>query len=93
MWKIAWIYVIICLALFCSPLKGKEALDEIVKETQKVKGRELISYEVDHVDKKDSMQSVFYIRATVKTNSAISQVNDTISVNTTMDGILVSPVK
>jgi hypothetical protein len=93
MWKVAWIYVIISLALFCSPLKGKEVLDKIVKDDQKAKGRELISYDVDHVDKKDSLQSVFYIRATVKTNSTISQVNDTISVNTTMDGILVSPAK
>jgi hypothetical protein len=93
MWKIVWIYVVICLVLFCSPLKGKEVLDEMEKNNQKAKGRELISYEVDHVDKKDSLQSVFYIRATVKTNSTILQVNDTINVNTTMDGILVSPVK
>jgi len=93
MWKIAWIYVVICLALFCSPLKGKEVLDQIVKDNQHAKGRDLISYEVDHVDKKDSLLSVFYIRATIKTNSITSQVNDTISVNTTMDGILVSPAK
>jgi hypothetical protein len=53
----------------------------------------LISYQVDHVDKKDSLQSIFYIRATVKTNSTITQVNDTINVNTTIDGILVSPAK
>ncbi|HSZ87038.1 MAG TPA: hypothetical protein VK787_13480 [Puia sp.] len=93
MWKIAWIYIVICLVLFCSPLKGKEVLDEMEKNNQKAKGRELISYEVDHVDKKDSLQSIFYIRATVKTNSTISQVNDTINVNTTMDGILVNPAK
>ncbi|HEY4876596.1 MAG TPA: hypothetical protein VIH86_13545 [Puia sp.] len=93
MWKIVWIYIVICLVLFCSPLKGKEVLDEIVKNKQKAKGLELISYRVDHVDKKDSLQSVFYIIATVKANSTISQVNDTVSVNTTMDGILVSPVK
>lgn len=93
MWKIVWIYIVICLVLFCSPLKGKEVLDEMVKNNQKAKGKELISYEVDHVEKKDSLQSVFYIRATVKSNSTISQVNDTISVNTTMDGILVSPEK
>jgi hypothetical protein len=93
MWKIVWIYIVICLVLFCSPLKGKEVLDEMVKNNQKAKGRELISYQVGHIAKKDSLQSVFYITATVKTNSTISQVNDTISVNTTMDGILVSPAK
>jgi hypothetical protein len=90
MWKVGLIYIGVSLALFCSPLKGKEVLDKIVKERQEAKGGEVISYTIDHIDKIDTTQSIFFISALVKNNTQTKEVKDTIRINTTRDGILVA---
>lgn len=89
MWKLVLLYIGVCLALFCSPMKGKEVLAKMITEREKAKGYELISFKIDDIDKTDSTQSIFFISATVKNNSKTLEVKDTIRVFTTMDGILI----
>jgi|HubBroStandDraft_5_1064220.scaffolds.fasta_scaffold1890973_1 hypothetical protein len=93
MWKIVLIYIGVSLALFCSPLKGKEVLDKIIKEREKAKGNEIVSYKIDNIDKSDSTQNIFYITATVIKNAQTKEVKDTIHIYTTRDGILVEETK
>jgi hypothetical protein len=93
MWKVVVILIGISLALFCTNLKGKDVLDKLVAQRQKKNGRELLSYSIVRILTVDSTQKIFYISASVKTNSRIQQVSDTIMVYTTMDDILVSPAK
>jgi hypothetical protein len=93
MWKLVLVYFGVSLALFCSPIKGKEVLEKVITEREKVKGNELISYKIDSIDKTDSTQSVFFITARVKNNSKTIEVKDTISIFTTMDGILIDQGK
>jgi hypothetical protein len=93
MWKLVLLYIGVCLALFCSPLKGKEVLTKMIAERERAKGYELISYKIDDIDKTDSTQSIFFISATVKNNSKTIEVKDTIRIFTTMDGILIEQSK
>ena len=93
MWKIILLYIGITLALFCSPIKGKEVLDKIIKKKEKNKGNDLVSYRIDSIDKSDSTQSIFYITAIIKNNSATQEIKDTLSVLTTSDGILIDESK
>jgi hypothetical protein len=93
MWKVVLLYIGISLALFCSPLKGKEVLDKVIREKEKAKGNELISYKIDGIDKTDSTQSIFYVSAIVKNKTKTIAVKDTISLYTTMDGILIDQGK
>ncbi|HLX91011.1 MAG TPA: hypothetical protein VKR32_04980 [Puia sp.] len=93
MWKIMLLILSISLALFCSPLKGKEVLDRVVRERMTKKGDSLIDYRVDQIDNSANTLSIFYITATVKAMGNTKEIKDTVRVWTTADGILTEETK
>ena len=87
------IYIEVSLALFCSPLKGKEVLGKIIKERENDTGNKIVSYKIDYVDKSDSAQSIFLVSAIVTNIAQNNVVKDTIHNYTARDAILVEELK